>query len=68
MGLDRRPFDMAQLDITSYMPTPNHIYTCDEYVRTVYHIFTDLSDMDWQQKLTSFYNLVWLIWKNCGIL
>jgi hypothetical protein len=23
----------------------------------VYHIFTDLSDMDWQQKLAVFYNL-----------
>ena len=68
MGLDGRSIDMEQLDITSYMPISNRINTCDKHVRTVYHIFTDLSDMGWQQKLTSFYNLVRLVWKNCGNL
>jgi len=52
MGLDGRSIDMEQLDITSYMPISNRINTCDKHVRTVYHIFTDLSDMGWQQKLT----------------
>jgi hypothetical protein len=49
--------DLKHLDITSYLSAPNRINTCNPRTRTVYLIFTDLSDMDRWIKQTALYNL-----------
>jgi len=54
---DGRSVDLEHLDITSYLSAPNLINTCKSHLGTVYRIFTDLSDMRWQQNLTPLYNL-----------
>jgi len=54
---DGRSIDIEHLDITSYLSAPNRINTCNKHVGTVYRIFTDLSDMGWQEKSTALYNL-----------
>ena len=54
--LDGHSIELEQLDVTSYLSTANRISTC-KHVRMVCHIFTDLSDVGWQLKLTAFYNL-----------
>jgi len=43
--LDGRSIVIEQLDITSYLSAPNRINSCNKQVRTVYLIFTDLSDI-----------------------
>jgi len=48
--------DLQHLDITSYLSAPNLINTCNSHLGTVYRIFTDLSDMDWNEKETTLYN------------
>jgi hypothetical protein len=51
-----RSIDLQHLDITSYLSAPNRINTCNTHIGTVYRIFTDLSDMDWEGKHTLSYN------------
>jgi hypothetical protein len=58
IGLGGLSFDIEQLHITSCHSAPNRINTRNKHVRKVYHIFTDLSHLGWQQKLTAFYNSV----------
>jgi len=53
--LDGRSIDLEHLDITSYLSAPNCINTCNLHAGTVYHIFTDLSEMGWLGKRTAFY-------------
>ena len=55
--LDGRSIDLEHLDITSYLPAPNRMNTCNTHLGTVYRIFTDLSDMGWWEKNTALYNL-----------
>jgi len=55
--LEGRTIELEHLDITSYLSAPNRINTCNKHVGTVYRIFTDYSDMGWQQKHTALYNL-----------
>jgi hypothetical protein len=52
IGLDGRSIDIWQLDVTSYLSASNRIRTCNKHIRSIYHIFTDLSYMGWHQKLT----------------
>ena len=54
---DGRSIELNHFDITSYLSAPKPHQYLNKRVRTVYLIFTDLSDMGWQKKLTAFYNL-----------
>ena len=54
---DGRSIALEHLDITSYLSAPNRINTCNSHLGTVHRIFTDLSDMGWQEKHTVLYNL-----------
>jgi hypothetical protein len=49
--------DLQHLGITSFLSAPNRINTCNSHMGTVYRIFTDLSDMRWQEAHTPLYNL-----------
>ena len=49
--------DLQYLDITSYLSAPNIMNTCFSHLGTVYRIFTDLSDMGWEEKHTLLYNI-----------
>jgi len=57
VGLHEISIDLQHLDITSYLSASNSINTCNSHLETVYRIFSDLSDMDWKEKHTPFYNL-----------
>ena len=57
VGLHGISINLQHLDITSYLSASNRINTCNSHLETVYRIFTDLSDMDWKEKHTPFYNL-----------
>jgi hypothetical protein len=51
------PIDIEHLVTSSYLSAPNFLNSCNKHVVTVFHILTDLFDMDWQQSRTAFYNL-----------
>jgi hypothetical protein len=55
--LDGRSIELGHLDITSCLSAPNRFNSCNKHEGAMYHIFTDLIDMGWQQKLTASCNL-----------
>jgi len=54
---DGRSIDIEHLDITTYLPAPNRINTCNAHLGTVYRIFTDFADMGLLGKQTALYTL-----------
>ena len=54
--LDGRSIDIEHLDMNSYLSAANTTNICNAHLGTVYCIYTDLSNMGWQQKYTVLYN------------